>query len=74
MTTPIPEKHVQFCRDVIHLAVASKLTKVTLTFEPAWNDAWRSPIVLHWEAGRHGEDNGRLYATSTVTVRETIKL
>ena len=69
----IPDRYIQFCKDVAELAIKYELNSVGMRFTPGYSENyWRSDIVLNWEQGRHGEDSRRLNISSTVALHEKI--
>lgn len=71
-TTTIPANHIEFCRAVAKLAAAAGLTRLGMTFRPAFCDPWRDEVQMRWEDGRHGEDSGKVFITSTVQVHAKV--
>ena len=64
----IPEKHIQFCREVAALAEANGVEKFSLRFTPGFDDEWRDDISVNWSYGRHGDDARKVVVCSTVSV------
>jgi hypothetical protein len=70
--SPIPERHLAFCRAVARLAREHGLNGLGVTFTPPFQDEWNDQISFRWEQGRHGESSGRIFIESTARVHTQI--
>lgn len=72
MSITIPENHQAFCKELAALARKHGLRELTVQYTPGFDDPWRHRISLRWDAGRHGEDENKIYITSQVDVNAKI--
>jgi hypothetical protein len=70
--TSIPQRHINFCREVATLAAKYNLTSIALHIQPPLGDEWKDRIVMSWQQGRHGEESRSFDVTSTVSVRAVV--
>lgn len=68
----VPEKHQEFCRAVARLARDLGLNSFGLTYQPGYGDPWRGSIQCRWDTGRHGEDENKIFITSTMDVHTKV--
>lgn len=64
----IPERYIQFAREVARLAMKYQLRSFDLNIHPGYEDyaEWRDMICIGWKQGRHGEDSNDLRLSSAV--------
>jgi hypothetical protein len=61
----IPDRFVDFCKEVGRLAREMDVTNCDVKITPAWNDEWRGEVTCHWTRGRHGADRDKLTVTTS---------
>jgi len=69
MDSPIiPERYVEFGREVGRLAKRYGLREFDIRIHPGYEEAdeWRDMIVVTWKQGRHGEAADHLHLSSMV--------
>jgi hypothetical protein len=69
----IPQRYVEFCRELARVARKHEMTSFHCNFRPEWQSDWNDQINMAWEQGRHGEDSGHMVLTSNVMVRTSIE-
>lgn len=67
--TTMPDRFVQFGKEVAELARQHGMQNFQITLQPEWKADWPHQVTILWEQGRHGEDNRRFVLSSQVTVR-----
>ena len=61
----IPDRFVDFCKEVGRLAREMDVTNCDVKITPSWDDEWSGEVTCHWTRGRHGADRNKLTVTSS---------